>query len=275
MSRTIVHLSDLHFNWIDESLLDPLAGTIAELAPDILAISGDFTQHAWPAEFKAAAEFVERLPGRRIFVPGNHDMAFLNPVRRVTQRLRLYRKYITPDPLPFYADAEIAILGMNTARVEHLRDGRIRRWQVNLLEQRMAQATAGAVRVLVTHHPFDLPEAFHAREIIGRGSEAIARVSRSVDLRLAGHMHISHSGPTAERYKIAGQSAVFVQAGTAISIRSRGESNAFQFLRLSTDAIEVETRTWMAEERTYAAAAISRFVRSAHGWSRVLPSAQS
>ena len=275
MTRTLVHLSDLHFNWIDESLLDPLVATIESLNPDILAISGDFTQHAWPAEFKAAAAFIERLPGQRILVPGNHDMAFLNPVRRFTQRLRLFRRYITPDRLPFYADEAVAILGMNTARVEHLRDGRIRRWQVDLLEQRMAAVPEGAVRVLVTHHPFDLPESFHAREIISRGREVIERVTRCVDLLLAGHMHISHSGPTAERYNIAGQSAVFIQAGTAVSIRSRGEPNAFQFIRVDRDAIDVETRTWMAEQGTYAPSSFSRFRRSANGWSRVIPSALS
>ena len=269
MSRKLVHLSDLHFSWVDESLLDPLVRTVTDLEPDILAISGDFTQHARPSEFSAAAQLIERLPGRRILVPGNHDMAFLNPVRRVLQQLRLYKKYITSDPLPYYADDELVILGLNTARVSHLRDGRIRHWQVDLVEERMADAPAGAVRVLVTHHPFDLPDTFHRKEIIARGGEVIERVTRCVDLLLAGHMHISHSGPTAERYKIADQSAVFVQAGTAISIRSRGEANAFQFIRTSPEEIEVETRTWMAEHATYLPSALSRFRRSPSGWARV------
>jgi 3',5'-cyclic AMP phosphodiesterase CpdA len=269
MSRTIVHLSDLHFSWVDEGLIEPLVRCVSELRPDVLTISGDFTQHAWPSEFESAAALLERLPGRKILVPGNHDMAFLNPVRRVTQRLRLFRKYITADLQPFYADGEIAILGLNTARVRNLRGGRIRDWQVRLLEERMAPVQPEVVRVLVTHHPFDLPDRFKAREIVGRGHTVIDRVVQRVDLLLAGHMHISHSGPTAERYKIEGASAVFVQAGTAISTRSRGESNAFQALHIDSETIDVRTFMWMDEKSTYAPSAVSNFRRSVNGWTRV------
>jgi 3',5'-cyclic AMP phosphodiesterase CpdA len=274
VSRTIAHLSDLHFSWVDEELIDPLVDCVARLAPDILAVSGDFTQHAWPGEFESAAALLKRLPGRKILVPGNHDMAFLNPVRRFTQRLRLFRKYITPDPQPFYADGEIAVLGLNTARVEHLRGGRIREWQVDLLEERMQPVTGHAVRILVTHHPFDLPETFHAKEIVSRGERVISRVVQNVDLLLAGHMHISHAGPTAERYKVAGKSAVFVQAGTAISVRSRGESNAFQVIRTDQQSIEVQTFTWTSENHSYMPYALSRFKRWPNGWARVLTEAE-
>jgi 3',5'-cyclic AMP phosphodiesterase CpdA len=270
VSRSIVHLSDLHFSWVDESLIDPLVQAVTAIAPDILAVSGDFTQHAWPSEFEDAARLLARLPGRRILVPGNHDMAFLNPVRRVTQRLRLFRKHITPDPVPFYVDDEIGVLGLNTARIEHLRGGRIREWQVDLLAERMQAVPEGAVRVLVTHHPFDLPEMYHAREIVSRGVRVIERVVKVVDLMLAGHMHISHAGPTAERYKAAGHSAVFVQAGTAISIRSRGEANAFQVIRTDPQWIEVQTYTWTSEKSSYLPYALSRFKRSPHGWARVI-----
>lgn len=275
MTRTIVHLSDLHFNWVDEPLIEPLVSCVVAQKPDVLTVSGDFTQHAWPAEFENAAALLDRLPGRKILVPGNHDMAFLNPVRRVKQRLRLFRRYITPDPVPFFLDGEIGILGLNTARIEHLRGGRIREWQVDLLEERMETVPSDAVRVLVTHHPFDLPESFHAREIVSRGEQVIERVVKCVDLLLAGHMHISHAGPTAERYKVAGHSAVFVQSGTAISIRSRGEANAFQVIRTGRQSIEVETFTWILEKSSYAPYALTRFKRSAHGWSRTLTDRES
>lgn len=238
--RTIVHLSDLHFDWIDESLLPELRQAVVDTAPDILAVSGDLTQNARRHEFIDAMEFLRDLPGIPIIVPGNHDMAFLNPWRRATQRLKLFRELVTSDPEPFYSDEEIAVLGLNTARVSHLRNGRIRSWQIKRLEERMAELPAEVLRVLVTHHPFDLPAVFSDREIVGGGREFIPRIVRIADLMLAGHMHVSHAGPTALRYDIGGEAAIFVQAGTALSTRTRAEVNSFQVIRTAPEAIEVQ-----------------------------------
>lgn len=268
--RTIVHLSDLHFGRVDPALMEPLLAKVHELEPDITAISGDFTQNGTSREFKEAAEFVKKLPGQVITVPGNHDMAFLNVWKRATQRLKLYRKYISNDPEPFYADDELAVVGLNTARVTHLRDGRIREWQILRLEQRMAEAVPGAIRVLVTHHPFDLPAIFAASEIVGRGARYMKRVIACIDVLLAGHMHISHAGPTAERYDVGGDAAIFVQAGTALSTRVRGEENSFQLIRTSPGAVEVQQ---FLSSGSYFEPGDSRLFRSEEG--RWLPVAHS
>lgn len=263
--RTIVHLSDLHFNRVEEHLVSKLTECIREINPQIVAISGDFTQHAWPVEFERARDFVRGLPGRLILVPGNHDMAFYNPWRRAVQRLQLYKRYLTSNLQPSYSDAEVAILGLNTARVSHLRNGRIRDWQVDRMQEHMDTAEPGAVRILVTHHPFDLPESFAKAELIG--ARVIRRIVASVDVLLAGHMHISHAAPTAERYKLDGNSAIFVQSGTALSTRGRGECNSFQVLRVSRSGIEVEQ--FSAGADGFRAAKSIRFVRSDSGWNRI------
>ncbi len=245
--KTIVHLSDLHFDRIDDRLLAPARNAITAISPDVLAVSGDLTQHATRQEFVGAMEWIRSLPGTSIIVPGNHDMAFYNPVRRATQRLSLFRQLVTDDSEPFYQDGEITVLGLNTARVSHLRNGRIRKWQVDRLEERMKQAASGAIRVLVTHHPFDLPADYHERELVGSGREYLPRVVKYIDLLLAGHMHISFAGPTAVRFKLPGvSSAIFVQAGTALSTRTRTEANSFQVIRTSPDRITTEE--WCADD---------------------------
>ena len=58
------------------------------------------------------------------------------------------------------------------------------------------------------------------------------------DLFLAGHLHVSHIGHTAARYRIAGHSALVVQAGT-ISARLRGEPNSFNVLRVDRPHIAI------------------------------------
>ena len=262
--RTIVHLSDLHFNRVEEELIPKLVATVRSLRPNIVAISGDFTQHARTEEFERARTFIRSLPGHLILVPGNHDMAFLNPWRRVTQRLSLYKQYITHNLQPDYSDAEITIIGLNSARVSHLRNGRIREWQVDHMEHVMGVSEPGAVRILVTHHPFDLPESYAAAELIG--SSVMKRVVAAVDVLLAGHMHISHAAPTAIRYKLAGNSAVFVQAGTALSTRSRGEPNSFQVLRTYGSRMEVEQYSANDPAAGFHPVKKTRFVRSESGW---------
>jgi 3',5'-cyclic AMP phosphodiesterase CpdA len=238
--RRLVHLSDLHFGRVDPTLVEPLLEAVKACDPEITAISGDFTQNGTEREFADAAKFIAQLPGRVIAVPGNHDMAFLNPVRRATQRLKLFRAYISNEPEPFYVDDEIAVVGLNTARVTHLRDGRIREWQIRSLEEKMNGLAPEAVRILVTHHPFDLPAVFTRSDIVGRAARYIRRVVCCIDLMLAGHMHISFAGPTALRYDFGGESAIFIQAGTALSTRVRGEENSFQFIQTSSGAIEVQ-----------------------------------
>src|SRR4029453_12882407 len=99
-------------------------------------------------------------------------------------------------------------------------------------------------KILVTHHPFDLPEHYAAEHLVGRAKMAMAQLAAvGADLFLAGHLHVSHIGSTAERYKIAGHSALVVQAGT-ISTRQRGEGNSFNILRIARPHISVERRTW-------------------------------
>ena len=44
--RTLVHLSDLHFGRIDPVVVDVVRDTVQAIAPDLIAVSGDFTQRA-------------------------------------------------------------------------------------------------------------------------------------------------------------------------------------------------------------------------------------
>lgn len=249
--RRLVHLSDLHFGNANLEVVGPLIEAVRKLSPDVVAVSGDLVQHASAAEFAQASNFLDALPGAHIVVPGNHDLSFYNPWRRATEGLRLYHRYITADREPFYADPEVVVMGLPTARVLLLRDGRIGGGQVRRLEERMRQAPDDALRVLVTHHPFDLPESFTPNHLVGRAGHVMERVVRSVDLLLAGHFHVSSSGQTTARYRIGNESAVFVQGGTALSRTQRGEPNSFHALTLSPGNILVDLWVWQSEEKAF------------------------
>lgn len=257
--RILAHLSDLHFGKVALETVAPLVEAVHDARPDVTVVSGDFVQWGRRKEFEQARDFVRQLPSPLILVPGNHDLPFGKIWRRFTVGLRWYREYITSDMEPFYQDEELAVLGVNTARRLPIRGGRISEWQVREVEQKLCSAGDGRWKVLVTHHPFDLAGTYHHRELVGRARMAMGRFAQSIDLLLAGHMHISHAGRTAVRYRLQGRSAVFVQAGTATSTRGRGEPNAFNLVRLEGTTIQVDRQQWSEEEKRFRCASTDRF----------------
>jgi 3',5'-cyclic AMP phosphodiesterase CpdA len=243
--RTLVHISDLHFGRVDNVLLAPLRELIGDMRPDAVVVSGDLTQRARSAQFRQARHYLDTLPKPQIVVPGNHDIPLYNVAARFFQPLVKYRRYITRDLAPEFVDDEIAVLGLNTARSLTFKDGRVNRRQVEYLRQRFARLPHSVTRVVVTHHPFDLPPHKDNDDIVDRAPMAMEAFARcGVDLLLAGHLHTSHSHNTSERYEIDGYAALVVQAGTATSTRSRGETNSFNVLRVQHDEIQVERYSW-------------------------------
>jgi 3',5'-cyclic AMP phosphodiesterase CpdA len=267
--RTIVHLSDLHFGRVDYSVVEPLVATVAEIKPDVVVVSGDLTQRARSRQFKEAREFLDRLPSPQIIVPGNHDVPLHNAYARFFQALDKYRRYITDDLEPFHSDEEIAILGINTARSLTIKDGRINENQVAAIRDRLCPFADEVIKIIVTHHPFDLPEG-HNDEIVGRAQLAMEAMAKcGADVLLAGHLHVSHTGHSSARYKIAGHSALIVSAGTATSTRARGETNSFNMLRVKHPFINVERLSWQPERAAFAPSSTEHFKHTPEGWTRV------
>ncbi len=268
--RSIVHLSVLHFGRIDYTIIKPLIAAVTALNPHIIAISGDLTQRARTQQFKEARVFLDALPSPQIVVPGNHDVPLYNIAARFLEPLTKYRRYITNDLEPFYADDEIAVLGVNTARSLTFKHGRINEKQITRIATRFCHLADSIVKIVVTHHPFDLPEGHAANPLVGRAHLAMHTLARcGIDVLLAGHLHISHTGHTAERYKISGHSALVIQAGTATSTRSRGEANTFNVIHIDKPGISIERYSWQAEHAQFTVSAAEHFSHTKNGWVRV------
>jgi 3',5'-cyclic AMP phosphodiesterase CpdA len=264
--RTIVHLSDLHFGRIDPLVLPPLVQAIRAIAPHLVAVSGDLTQRARAVEFIEARAFLDELPLPRLVVPGNHDVPLYDVARRALRPLARYQRHITRDLEPVFEDGEMIVVGLNSARSLALAGGRLNARQVGRAAARLAAAAPGAVRVIVTHHPFELPEGHGEMFLIGRARMAMAHLAPAgVDLFLAGHLHLSHVGHTAARYRIEGHSALVVQAGT-LSTRGRGEAIAFNVVRAGSSRITVDRHAWDESSRTFPSVLTRVFQRTPDGW---------
>ncbi|QYF93840.1 metallophosphoesterase [Massilia sp. PAMC28688] len=266
--RTLVHLSDLHFGRVDAGLLAPLRELIHQLAPDVVVVSGDLTQRAKSEQFEEARAWLDTLPGPQIIVPGNHDISLYNVFRRFFLPLTRYKRYITDDLDPMYVDEEIAVLGVNTARSLTFKDGRVNKEQIETIRAQLAGLGPDVVRIIVTHHPFDLPSSNDEDDLVDRAPMAMkAFADCGVDLLLAGHMHASHAGNTQQRYQISEYAALVVQAGTATSTRGRGEVNSFNVVRVESERIEVDRYGWDDIGKAFSLVKTEPFLRKGNVWS--------
>ena len=268
--RTLVHLSDLHFGRVDPVLLDPLRELVHRLAPDVVVVSGDLTQRAKSEQFEEAKAWLDTLPGPQIIVPGNHDISLYNVFRRFLQPLDRYKRYITDDLDPVHIDDEIAVLGVNTARSLTFKDGRVNKEQVEKIRATLSGLPKEVTRVVVTHHPFDLPKGAEEDDLVDRAPMAMDVFAElGIDLLMAGHLHMSHAGNTQARYKISEYAALVVQAGTATSTRGRGEVNSFNVIRIEPMRIEVDRYGWDSVHNQFQLLATEKFMRGGNIWTEV------
>src|SRR6476469_556587 len=165
--RTLAQLSDLHFGRIDPALIEPLLLRLREIAPQLVAVSGDLTQRARAEQFEEARAFLGRVTAPLVVVPGNHDVPLYRVWERFLSPLGKYERFIGADLEPSFVDAEIAVIGINTARSLTFKNGRINKDQMKTIHRHLDPLPEPVTKVVVTHHPFDLPDQEGDLELVG------------------------------------------------------------------------------------------------------------
>lgn len=269
----IAHLSDLHFGAHDDRVVEGAERRLAELKPELVVISGDFTQRARTDQFQQASQFLERLrsAGHEVLgVPGNHDVPLYDVLRRFLSPLTRYRRFIDETLCPFHELPGAAVLGINTARSLTFSDGRINEDQVAFIRDTFSRTRPETTRILVTHHPlFALPvsDANEMGKAVGRHEMALTAIAEAgVDLLLAGHNHRASTHHAHELVTDAGP-ALVIQAGTATSIRLRDEQQSFNMIEVGKDEVRVTIQCWNEQEFTPVDS--NRFVRRGEHWESV------
>ena len=249
----LLHLSDLHFGAHDPRLVEAVEQRVHEEKPDLVVISGDFTQRARTEQFREACQFLERLreAGHDVLgVPGNHDVPLYDVLRRFFSPLTRYKRFIDDELCPMHELPGATVLGINTARSLTFKDGRISHEQMEFIRDTFERTDPKAMRILVTHHPlFALPvgDGPELGKAIGRQELALDAIAEcGVDLLLAGHNHRASAHNARDLATRAGSSLV-IQAGTATSVRLRDENQSFNRIDINGDTVVLTLECWTGE----------------------------
>lgn len=240
----ILHASDLHFGKATPSVVESFFQEIEHRKPDLVVLSGDFTQIGSKAEFIEAKTFIERITAPVFTVPGNHDIPRFGLWQRLTDPMYRYRKYISPIPDTVHEDDNVYMVGINTARpiVPHWNwaNGMISSDQIDFVRRQFSQAPREKVRIFVCHHPLINVQSAPIDTIVW-GSTDLMHVldDEQVDVVLTGHIHHASIRPHHES-----RGPVMIGASSATSTRLRQQSNGYNLLRLSPEKIDIELIHW-------------------------------
>ena len=248
---SIAHLSDVHFGRHDPIIVEAVERFLAERRPELVVISGDFTQRARVKQYEMACAFIDRIEAMGLpvlAVPGNHDVPLYDVVRRFVRPLHRYKRFIDDDLCPFWENEEIAVLGINTARSLTIKDGSVSYEQMARIRQAFSKVSDQKLRILVTHHPlFAMPlgDEGTLTEVADRSNDALAAAAEAgVDMLLAGHFHRAFSKSAREMADNVGP-ALVIQAGTATSTRLRGgEQQSFNWIEAEPSAVRLQVFAW-------------------------------
>jgi 3',5'-cyclic AMP phosphodiesterase CpdA len=263
--RTIAHLSDLHFGRHDQEVALRLLANICDDPPDLIVVTGDLTQRGRHWQFAAARDYFEKLPKPMIVIPGNHDVPLYDVAQRFIGGLARYRRYISREVQPFFADQEIAVLGLNTARSAAFSNGRISHAQANAIKAIFSEVPPERLKILAVHHPVSAPPGEADLAVVGRAPLALRAVLEAgVNLVLSGHHHQAYSGDLKVGELAAGNSVLIIHAGTAISTRLRGEPNSYNILRVEPTRVTCTVQVF--QHKRFAPARTTEFALLGNRW---------
>jgi 3',5'-cyclic AMP phosphodiesterase CpdA len=268
---TLLHISDLHFGpvYLPE-VGEALLRIAAELAPDIVVASGDFTQRAKVGQFADARAFLDRLPpAPRVVVPGNHDVPLYRVFERMFAPYANYRQYISAELDSVMRRDDAVVVALNTTSPwSKIINGRVTRRQLDFCSAVFRDVPAGVPRIVVAHHHFaPAPDYDDEHDVLRRARQALDRFTElEVDLILGGHLHRGYIGNSLDVYPSKDRSGgiVIAHSGTTTSRRGRArerEKNSFNLIRIARDVIHVTHFMYFSQLGGFAAVGRHEFPR--------------
>ena len=233
----ILHGSDIHFGKPHvPRVADALQEAARTLDPDIIVLSGDFTQRAKIREYEEARRFLDALPDiPRVVTPGNHDVPLYRGWERALSPLRNYKRYIHPDLDVVTRIEGATFVSLNSAApYTAIVNGRVLARQVAFAREAFAASPRGDLRFVVVHHALvPAPDGEDDRPLAGAGRVVDALADMEVEMVLSGHLHRGFVASSRDvRPHGPHREFLIVHSGTTTSNRGRVREAGRQSLNL-------------------------------------------
>jgi 3',5'-cyclic AMP phosphodiesterase CpdA len=256
---TLLQVSDPHFGTEQAPVVEALATLACRQRPDLLVLTGDITQRARPAQFRAARAFTDRLGVPVLAVPGNHDIPLFDLWARLCHPYARQIAAFGDDLEPEHSSPDLMVVCVNTTRAWRHKHGEVSGRQVERVARRLAGAGPAQLRVVVVHQPVAVTRAEDMPDRLRGHAAALHRwAAAGADLLMGGHIHL----PYVMALHGLARPMWAVQAGTAVSSRVRaGVPNSVNLLRWGADSsagcCRIEQWDFSPGDRAFVCAALT------------------
>lgn len=238
----LFHVSDLHFGRADREALEWFAARVREERPDGVVVTGDLTMRARSAEWAAAAEWLSGLDAPLSIEPGNHDLPYYNPIRRIFAAYSRFNRIERALERPIHAPGVWLVPLRTTKRAQWRLNwswGVVSRKRLERALKLLRGKPPDHVAIVACHHP--LVDSGGRLDDHGRtlgGHEALDALSHAgADAVLSGHVHDAFDTV----WPAAGGAVRLIGAGT-LSERVRNTRPSFNELIVEGGALDVRVR---------------------------------
>lgn len=255
----LLQISDPHFGTEQPPVVEALAALARQQRPDLLVLSGDITQRARPAQFRAARTFVDRLGVPLLAVPGNHDIPLFDVWTRLRRPYARHVAVFGTELEPLHSSPDLMVVCVNTTRAWRHKHGEVSGLQIDRVARTLAGARAEQLRVVVVHQPVAVTRSDDVPNRLRGHAAALQRwATAGADLVMGGHIHL----PYVMALHGLARPMWTVQAGTAVSSRVReGVPNSVNLLRWGADSspgcCRIEQWDFSGDDRAFVRAEVS------------------
>lgn len=239
----IMHLSDLHFGRIDQTVLERLKIFLVTNRDHInlFILTGDLTQRARSHEFMAASEFLKTLEKPLFLVPGNHDIPLYNLYQRLFSPYKKFLKFFQPHSQNFYEDEQVAIFGLWSTNSLTVSKGKIKDRDLETMKSKFQHIPEEKIRIIASHHP------------IFSETEPMSRKVHEQILNLKPHLVLSGHEHYAQVRHLSQDSSlpICISSGTSTSTRLRTQSNGFNMITVDAGKLSVDIYQYDFEKNEF------------------------